>query len=74
MTSPRSQLVDSASPGYYHCVSRCVRRAFLYGIDSLSGRDFEHRKVWVEDQLLALAECFAIGIYAYAKNGVRFTS
>lgn len=66
MTSPRSQLVDPSAPGYYHCVSRCVRRAFLCGLDSLSGRDFEHRKAWVEARLLELAECFAVGIYAYA--------
>jgi len=66
MTSPRSQLVDSSSPGYFHCVSRCVRRAFLCGFDAPSGKDFEHRRGWVEDRLLELAECFAIGIYAYA--------
>ena len=66
MTSPRSQLIDPALPGYFHCVSRCVRRAFLCGSDSISGKDFEHRKSWVEDRLLALAECFAVGIYAYA--------
>ncbi len=66
MTSPRSQLIDPTSPGYYHCVSRCVRRAFLCGSDSISGKDFEHRKAWVEDRVLALAECFAVGIYAYA--------
>ena len=29
MTYPRSQLVPPGSPGTYHCVSRCVRRAFL---------------------------------------------
>jgi hypothetical protein len=36
MTSPRSQLVDAAAPGFYHCISRCVRRAFLGGEDELS--------------------------------------
>jgi hypothetical protein len=66
MTSPRSQLINPALPGYFHCVSRCVRRAFQCGSDSISGKDFEHRKAWVEDRLLALAEYFAVGIYAYA--------
>jgi hypothetical protein len=66
MTSPRSQLVDPSTPGYYHCVSRCVRRAYLCGLDALSGRDFEHRKAWIETRLLELADCFAVGIYAFA--------
>jgi REP element-mobilizing transposase RayT len=66
MTSPRSQLVDPATPGFYHCISRCVRRAFLCGEDELTGRSFEHRKQWVEDRLLELAEVFAVGVYAYA--------
>jgi REP element-mobilizing transposase RayT len=66
MTSPRRQLVDPAAPGFYHCISRCVRRAFLCGEDALTGRSFEHRKQWVEDRLLELAEVFAVGIYAYA--------
>lgn len=66
MTSPRSHLVDPAAPGFYHCVSRCVRRAFLCGEDALSGRSFEHRRQWVEDRLLELAGIFAVGVYAYA--------
>jgi hypothetical protein len=66
MTAPRSQFVDSEAPGFYHCVSRCVRRAFLCGTDSYTGRSFEHRKAWVEDRLLELADVFAVGVYAFA--------
>jgi REP element-mobilizing transposase RayT len=66
MTAPRSQLVDPSTPGFYHCVSRCVRRAFLCGFDTLSGQDFEHRKHWIEDRLFELAGVFAVGVYAYA--------
>jgi hypothetical protein len=36
MTSPRSHLVDPESPGFYHCISRFVRRALLCGDDALS--------------------------------------
>jgi REP element-mobilizing transposase RayT len=66
MTSPRSHLVDPAATGFYHCMSRCVRRALLCGEDALTGRSYEHRKQWVENRLLELAEIFAVGIYAYA--------
>jgi hypothetical protein len=66
MTYPRLQTVDSDTPGFFHCMSRCVRRAFLCGEDVYSGRSYEHRKTWVEERLLALAECFAVGLYAYA--------
>ena len=66
MTQARSQLVPRGSDGLYHCVQRCVRRAFLCGNDDYTGRSFEHRKAWVEERLGLLAECFAISIHAYA--------
>ena len=66
MTYPRLQTVDPEAPGFFHCISRCVRHAFLCGEDVYSGRSYEHRKACVEDQLLMLAECFAVGLYAYA--------
>jgi hypothetical protein len=66
MGHPRSQLIDGASPGVYHCVTRCVRRAFLCGDDGATGRNFDHRKQWLEDRLLALADLFAVSLLAYA--------
>lgn len=66
MTTARAHIVDAEVPGFYHCVSRCVRRAFLCGTDSYTGRCFEHRRAWVEGRLLELADIFAVGVYAYA--------
>jgi hypothetical protein len=40
MTYPRSHLVSAEEPGFYHVVSRCVRRAFLCGDDRLTGKSF----------------------------------
>lgn len=66
MTSPRRQLVDPTAPGYFHCMSRCVRREFLCGVDAETGDSFEHRKAWVEERILELGACFAVAVYAYA--------
>ncbi len=66
MTTARSLLIDPESPGFYHCISRCLRRAWLCGIDPYNGKSYEHRREWVEQRLLELAEIFAVDVYAYA--------
>ncbi len=66
MTQARSSLIDPANTPYYHCVARCVRRAFLCGEDHLTGKNYEHRKSWVVERLKSLAGIFAIEVCAYA--------
>ncbi|WP_444917513.1 transposase [Microbulbifer sp. JMSA003] len=66
MTLPRSSQISLDATPYYHCVSRCVRRAFLCGRDTESGKDYEHRREWIENRMLNLAEVFALDIAAYA--------
>jgi len=59
MTVARSQLVDVEVSRYYHCISRCVRRAFL------CGEGYEHRKQWIEDRLELLAGNFAVSVCGF---------
>ena len=66
MTTARSQLICPEITPYYHCVSRCVRRSFLCGKDELTGRNYEHRRAWVENRILTLASIYCIQICAYA--------
>jgi|WetSurMetagenome_2_1015567.scaffolds.fasta_scaffold129471_2 hypothetical protein len=40
-------LAKDGEVGIYHCLTRCVHRAFLSGFDAISGRDYSHRKSWI---------------------------
>ena len=60
MTTARKFLVDSTVTPFYHCISRCVRRALL------CGEDHTYRKQWIEDRLRELAGIFAIDVCGFA--------
>ncbi len=66
MATARSLFVSNHASGNYHCVSRCVRRAWLCGIDPYSSIDYTHRKAWVKQRLHEVSKYFSIGIYGYA--------
>ncbi len=66
MTRPRQALISLADTPYYHITSRCVRRAFLCGVDHYSGQSYEHRRQWVVDRIRLLSSLFAIDVCAYA--------
>ena len=66
MPIPRKYLVDNQSAGFYHCISSCVRHAYLCGDDAVSGRNYDHRKAWLEKRMLELADIFCVSLYAYA--------
>ncbi len=60
MPAPRSQIVDETVTPWYHCISRCVRRAFL------CGEGMSHRKKWIEDRLKELVGIFSVECAGFA--------
>ncbi len=48
MPRPRRTQISLEDTPYYHCCSRVVRRAFLCGDDAYSGKNYDHRRGWVE--------------------------
>ena len=66
MTRARKTLIALESTSYYHICVRAVRRSFLCGEDRFTGKNFDHRKQWLEDELLRLSEEFAIDLSAYS--------
>jgi len=62
----RSEVVVADEIGVYHCVQRVVRRAFLCGVDPLSGNSYDHRRSWIRDRLELLAGLLGLEIAAFA--------
>ncbi len=62
----RRQIVDESVVGVYHCMARCVRRAFLCGADRYTGQNFDHRKTWIRQRLEELAGILAIDVLSFA--------
>jgi hypothetical protein len=60
MATARARLVDVDITRWYHCVSRCVRRAFL-----LEEGSFD-RRLWIENRLNELAQIFAVAVGGFA--------
>ena len=63
MPIARKETVVEGAEGVYHCISRCVRRAFLCGWDRYSGRDYDHRKGWIQSRLQFLAAHFSVDVF-----------
>ena len=49
-----------------HVLNRTVRRFFLMGNDPVSGKNFDHRKAWMETELQSLAKSMGIDLLFHA--------
>ena len=64
--SNRSEVVDPNEVQVLHVISRTTRACWLFGEDSISGKNYDHRKVWIEEYLQRFAACFAIDLLSFA--------
>jgi|GEM_PF-4854733 len=66
MTIARAHLVDPSVTRWYHCVTRCVRRAFLLG-EGMHDPGFTHhnRIFWKSGRTLRLR------LVQYSRAGVK---
>ena len=62
----RAELVDPLVEGTYHCMNRCVRHAYLLGDDPITGKNYDHRKQWLEERIALLATIFGIDVLGYS--------
>ena len=72
MSIARKTVVDVDRVGVYHCISRCVRHAFLCEVDDYTGINYEHRRAWIADRLKTRSSIFGMEVFAYVDlNPVR---
>lgn len=64
MALARKHQIDLSMTQYYHCISRCVRQAYLCG--KSQEKNYSHRREWLLLRLKHLCEIFSINVCAYA--------
>jgi len=61
----RSEVLDPNEVAVTHLYNRTVRKCFLMGDDAVSGKSFDHRKVWIEEYLHQFAAAFGIDLLGF---------
>ena len=64
MTMARAQLVNTSVTRWYHCINRCVRRAFLLG--EAEGEGVPVAKIGSKLRLQELAKIFAVSVGGFS--------
>ena len=62
----RLELFSFDEVAVVHVMNRVVRRCVLLGDDPVTGKNYDHRKTWVEDQLRLMASHFGIDLLGFA--------
>lgn len=62
----RCEIFDPAEVVIAHINTRVCRRCFLLGDDPITGKNFDHRKVWIEAHLKQFASFFGIDLIGFS--------
>ena len=62
----RGDKIDPTAIQIIHAISRTTRACWLFGDDPHSGKNFDHRKVWIEDLLKHFAAYFGIDLLCFS--------
>ena len=62
----RADIFATSDIAIVHVICRTVRRCFLMGYDKISRKNYDHRKLWIEQQMADQARYFAIDICSFA--------
>ena len=54
----RAEQLHPSEIAVVRAMCRVVRRCYLFGTDPISGKCYDHRKLWIEQQLELAAGCF----------------
>ena len=66
MTQARKKQINYAVTRSYNLTGRCVRRAYLAGVDELTGKNHDYRRDWIIIRIKQLATVFSVDIASYA--------
>lgn len=62
----RAEVFAADEVAIVHVMNRVVRRCFLLGDDPVTGKNYDHRKQWIDDQLVQQAKYFGIDLLCQA--------
>ena len=62
----RAEIFDPSEIVAVHLIGKTVRSCYLMGVDERSGKNFDHRKRWIEEKLKTLAANFGIDLLAFS--------
>jgi hypothetical protein len=62
----RAEIFAADEVAIVHVMNRVVRRCFLLGDDPLTGKNYDHRKEWIESLLKQFAASFGIDLLGFA--------
>ena len=63
---PRGEIFSPDEIACVHVMNRAVRRCFLMGDDPVTGKNYDHRKIWMQRRLELQAACFGIDLLGEA--------